>query len=467
MENVFFKDIESVAQMLKVQEVSPIDLTKKLLERIQSINPVLNAYITLMSEDALEQATVLEKELKEGIIRGPLHGIPIALKDIFETKGSVTTSGSRIFENFMSQKDAEIVKLLKKAGAIIIGKANLHEFAMGATTENPHYGPSRNPWNILKIPGGSSGGSAVAVAAGMAFAAIGTDTGGSIRLPSALCGVVGLKPTYDLISTDGCTPLSKSLDHIGPMTRTVADSRILLQVMADAKKLERVDLSIRLKDLKGVKVAICKEYFFEGMDEEIAIHIHQALAKLENLGAEIIEVDIVGIQEALQAQKIIFKAEAYAFHESMFMDKSHLYGEDIQFRLQAGKDVLASEYIQAKQYQQAFQQHIEHKMQAEQIDVFFSPTNIIPPFDIGSVGPEESVNNIFRLGKTPLGNLLGLPILSVPCGFTSERLPIGFQIMGRMFEEGKVLAIGEVYEQSEGWVSYLERNEVYQIEKTM
>ncbi|MEK4198611.1 amidase [Cytobacillus sp. FSL K6-0265] len=467
MENVFFKDIETVSKMLRNQEITPVELTKQLLERIQSVDSVLNAYITLMSEEALTQAAVLEKELKEGNIRGPLHGVPIAIKDIFETKGSVTTSGSKIFEKFVSHHDAEIVTLLKKAGAIIIGKTNLHEFAMGATTENPHYGPSRNPWNIMKIPGGSSGGSAVAVAAGMAFGAVGTDTGGSIRLPAALCGVVGLKPTYDLISTAGCTPLSKSLDHIGPMTRTVADSRTLLRVCADAEKLKQVDLSTRLGDLKGIKVAVCKEYFFEGMDEEIAMHIHQALAKLESLGAEIIEVDIVGISEAIEAQKMIFKAEAYAFHESMFLDKPHLYGEDVQFRLQAGKGVLASEYIQAKQYQQAFQQHIRFKMIEEHIDVFFSPTNVIPPFDIGSVGPEQSVNNIFRLGKTPLGNLLGLPILTIPCGFTSERLPIGFQIMGRVYEEGKVLAIGEVYEQSENWVAYLEKNEVFQVEKTI
>ncbi|MFC0273440.1 amidase [Metabacillus herbersteinensis] len=463
MNELFFKDIHSVANLLKKQEISPVELTKQLLDRIDDLEPSLNAYITVLYDDAMKQAESLERELLDGNIRSPLHGVPIAIKDIFETKGSRTTSGSKIFEQSISNRDADVVKLLKDAGAIIIGKTNLHEFAMGATTENPHYGPTRNPWNIKKIPGGSSGGSAVAVAAGMGFGAVGTDTGGSIRLPASLCGIVGIKPTYDLVSRKGCTPLSWTLDHIGPMTRTVADSRIMLKIMAAPVKKNRINLEIKRNNLNGIRIGICENYFFENMDQEMKRIVNQSLIKLKELGAEVVDITIPGIGDALEAHKIISKSEAYTFHEPSFKKNPEMYGEDSQFRLNSGNKVLASEYINALHYREKFIQNLLDSMAEYKCDVLFSPTNSIPAFDIGSVPPEESINNIFHLGRTPIGNLLGFPVMTVPCGFTAENLPVGFQLTGKHYDDGLLLSIGELYEQSENWVSYLEKNEAYLI----
>lgn len=456
MNELFFKDIKTVAGLIRNQKISPVELTKELLVRIDRLDPTLNAYITVLYEKAMCQAETMEKELMAGNIRSLLHGVPIAIKDIFETKGSVTTSGSKVFENFISDRDAEVVKLLKAAGAIIIGKTNLHEFAMGATTENPHYGPSRNPWNINKIPGGSSGGSAVAVAAGMAFGAVGTDTGGSIRLPAALCGIAGLKPTYDLVPTEGCTPLSWTQDHIGPMTRTVGDSRIMLNIMADPQKINLVDLESALSDLHGIRIGICEKYFFENMDAEMKKIINQALLQLKELGAEIIDIHLTGIEKALEAQKIISKSEAYTFHEPYFTKNPEWYGKDSQFRLNSGREVKASQYIGALRYRKQFIQKVLDTMAKQQCDVLYAPANVIPPFDIGSIGPEDSINNIFRLGKTPLGNLLGFPALTIPCGLTADTLPVGFQLIGKPYADGLLLNIGELYERYSSQPNYVE-----------
>lgn len=463
MNELFFKDIKTVSSLLKNKEISPIELTKQQLERIDSLEPSLNAYITVLYDEAMNQAEVLEKELLEGKIRSSLHGVPIAIKDIFETKNSRTTSGSKIFEHSISNKDAEIIQYLKDAGAILIGKTNLHEFAMGATTENPHYGPTRNPWNIRKIPGGSSGGSAVAVATGTAYGAVGTDTGGSIRLPASLCGIVGLKPTYDVISTQGCTPLSWTFDHIGPMTRTVADSRIMLKIMADPLKLNKIDLETKRENLKGIRIGICEDYFLEDMDPEMEKIVYLSLERLKELGAEIVDIHLTGIENALEAQKIISKSEAFTFHEVTFTKNPEMYGKDSQFRLNSGREVSASQYINARRYRERFINHVLDTMAEQKCDVLFSPTHSIPPFEIGSVAPEDSINNIFKLGKTSIGNFLGFPAISVPCGFTVDNLPVGLQLIGKPYEDGVLLNIAEQYEATENWVSFLEKNEAYQV----
>jgi len=467
MNELFFSDIQSIASLLEKKEISSVELTQQLLKRIDDLEPSLNAYITVLYDDAIKQAESMEAELLSGNIRSPLHGVPIAIKDIFEIKGSKTTSGSKIFEHYISNRDADVIKLLKDAGAVIIGQTNLHEFAMGATTENPHYGPTRNPWNLKKIPGGSSGGSAAAVAAGMAFGAIGTDTGGSIRLPAALCGIVGLKPTYDLVSTKGCTPLSWTLDHIGPMTRTVADSRIMLKVMADPLKTNLLNLEIKRENLNGIRIGICQKYFFENMDQEMKRIVNRSLIRLKELGTEVIEIPLTGIENALEAQKIILKSESYTFHEPTFTEHPEMYGKDTQFRLNSGRDVSASQYINACHQRESFIRSVLDAMNEYKCDVLFSPTNCIPAYDIGSVPPEEAINNIFQLGRTPIGNLLGLPAITIPCGFTDEKMPVGFQLISKHYEEGLLLNIGEVYEKSEEWASYLEKNDAYQVEKAM
>lgn len=461
MSQLFFKSISELSDSLIKKEISPVELTNQLFERIESLEPSINAYITLLKDESLEEAKRCEEELLKGEVRGPLHGVPIAIKDILETKGSITTSGSKVFEKWESDEDATVVKRLKEAGAIIVGKTNLHEFAMGATTENPHYGPTRNPWNLDKIPGGSSGGSAAAVAAGMCYGALGTDTAGSIRLPAAICGIVGLKPTYDVVSRKGCTPLSWTLDHIGPMTRTVEDSAMILKVIAEPDQLKKVgEIDLSLSDLKGVKIGVSEEYFFDDMDSEMEMIVRTAMKKLVELGAEIVEVKIPHIYDVLEHQKIISKSEGYTFHEKTFTKYPEMYGEDLQIRLNSGKTVLASEYLHAQRIRNEFIQNTLDVM--KDCDVILSPTNVIVPYDIGSVPPEQSINNIFNLGRTPVGNMLGFPTLTVPCGLTGANIPVGLQLMAKPYQENKLLNIGHIYEKSEQWVDHLEQNKAYE-----
>lgn len=462
--DLLFKSISDMSSLIKKREISPVELIELELKRIEQTDQALNAFIRVMEQDAKEQARLLELELQHEKIRGPLHGIPVAIKDIFETKGIITTAGSKVLSQWVPNKDATVVMRLKKAGAIIIGKTNLHEFAMGATTENPHYGPTRNPWNLKKIPGGSSGGSAAAVAAGMCYGALGTDTGGSIRLPSSLCGIVGLKPTFNLVDRQGCVPLSWSLDHIGPMARTVDDCALILAALLEPEKLSGLHLDITLKhihemNIKNVKIGICRDYFFENIEDSIQKVIDRAVEDFEGMGLQFKEVSIAGIDEAIQAQKIISKSESYAFHQKTFEKYRSDYGEDVRYRLDLGSKVSASDYINAQRIRKKFVLNVKKTM--DSCDILFSPTHAITPFDIGQRDPEESMNNIFNLGKTPIGNLLGFPILTVPCGFSSKKMPVGMQLIGKPYSEVLLLAIGKKYEYAHHWVDSFEDNHAY------
>ncbi|MCO7174883.1 amidase [Sporolactobacillus kofuensis] len=464
MDHLFFEDIRKISLQLKSGSISSVEITEKMLDRIHKLDPALNAYIQVMDGSALEQAKKADDEIIRGNIRGPLHGVPIAIKDIFETKGSITTAGSKVLSKWKPAQDAVVVSKLKDAGAVIIGKTNLHEFAMGSTTENPHYGPTRNPWNLTKIPGGSSGGSAVAVAAGMCYGALGTDTGGSIRLPSSLCGIVGLKPTFNLVNRKGCVPLSWSFDHIGPMARTVDDCALILQVIVDPKMIQNHGLDLSIENIhtikhRSIKIGICKEYFFDGIEEEIQMIVEQAMYDLEAIGIQFIDIKIPGIAEGLNAQKIISKSEAYTFHKNTFEKYPNDFGKDVQFRLNSGSKVLASEYIEAQRVRRSFLENVKEAM--KECDYILSPTHSITPFDVGERSPEESINNIFDLGKTPIGNLLGYPVLTVPCGFSSKKLPVGMQIIGKPYSEDQLLSIGKHYEEEHHWTEYFEQNNAY------
>lgn len=464
MDNLYFKDIYQVSRLLQTGAISSAELTQQLLNRIHKLDPALNAFIQVMDEEAIKQARAADDELMHGHIKGPLHGVPIAIKDIFETKGFVTTAGSKVLSKWKPDKDATVIRKLKEAGAIIIGKTNLHEFAMGSTTENPHYGPTHNPWNLRKIPGGSSGGSAAAVAAGMCYGALGTDTGGSIRLPSSLCGIVGLKPTFNLVDRTGCFPLSWSLDHIGPMGRTVNDCAIMLQAIADSKVLQmhRLDLSnehLKNMNLKSIKIGLCKEYFFEGLEDNLRLVVDKAISDLENLGIKFVDIQIPGIAEGLEAQKIISKSEAYTIHQTTFEKHPDYFGEDVQFRLRAGAQVHASDYLNAQRIRRQFIINVKKAM--SKCHLLLSPTHSITPFDIGQRTPEKSINNIFELGKTPIGNLMGYPILTVPCGFLSNHMPVGMQLIGKPYSEDLLLSVGKLYEAEHHWSSYLEQNDAY------
>ncbi|WP_240417236.1 amidase [Paenibacillus periandrae] len=439
------------------KKFSPTEIVRSTLARIERLQPELNAFIHVMSEQALEQAEVLEKEMLKGEIRGPLHGVPVAVKDMIQTKGVRTTAGSRVLEHWIPDEDATVVTRLKKAGVILVGKANMHEFAMGATSENPHYGDVRNPWNQSKIAGGSSGGSAVSVAAGMSTAALGSDTAGSIRLPSALCGIVGFKPTYGSVSRHGSIPFSWSLDHIGPMARTVEDAALVWNCIAGFDSKDPATSKRKIPSytapqpgmLKGKKIGVCQPYFFENVNEEISLLLNRALERFRELGAEIIEIELPGLDQAQQALRVIAQSEGNSFHKPIYSLHPEWYGEDVQYRLQFGQQVSAEQYLQAQKTRNVFIRQVLGQMQG--IDALVSPMNHNPPFAIGSVVPADAINNMFRLAKAPLANLLGFPAVSVPCGFMQEGLPAGMQLIGKPFADTQLLQIAQLYEQTEQW----------------
>ena len=464
--SIFFQSIDEVSVLIKNKELSPIDLVKKTLQRINELNPNINAFIGVLEEDVLKQATFLEDELSKGIYRGPLHGIPIAIKDIFETKGHVMTAGSKILANWIPNKDATVIKKLKDAGALIVGKNNMHEFSSGGTNENPHYGPTHNPWDLRKISGGSSGGSAAAVASGMSFAALGSDVGGSIRLPAAHCGIVGLKPTYGRVSRYGSWPFSFSADHIGTMGRTVKDAALLLQAVSgydindpttSKRSVEVVPNDIN-EDLRGVVVGVCREYFFENLHPEMQQQIELAISKLEKLGARIQEISIPSIHAVPKHLLNMMRTEWYAVHKKFIKQYEQDYGEDLRGRFLAAADISAQEYLDAHKFRQVFLEEFKEKMQG--IDVLVSPTLAMFPFDIGSMSIKEK-EKIFGWFKTHIFNFTGYPALAMPCGFNSEGLPAGLQIMGKPFMEKELLTIATIYERSEPYYKKLSENQAY------
>lgn len=464
--DLFFQSIDEVSKLIKNKDISPVELTKNTLTRIEMIEPNINAFIRIMEEGALKQATILEAELSKGIYRGPLHGIPISIKDIFETKGYATTAGSKILSDWIPDKDATVIQKLKEAGAIIIGKNNMHEFSSGGTNENPHYGATHNPWDLRKISGGSSGGSAASVATGMSFGALGSDVGGSIRLPAANCGIVGLKPTYGRVSRYGSWPFSFSADHIGTMGRTVKDAALMLQAVAGYDLMDQTS-SKRAVDvvptdlpdnLKGIVVGICREYFFENLHPEMKTHIELAISKLEQLGACIKEISIPSIVDVPQHLLNMMRTEWYGVHKPFIKQYKEFYGEDLQGRFSAAEGISAQEYLNAHKFRKDFLQEFKEKM--EGIDVLVSPTMAMFPFDIGSMTIMEK-EKIFGWFKTHIFNFTGYPALSMPCGFNTEGLPVGLQIMGKPFMEKKLLEIAMIYEQSESYYKELGINQAY------
>jgi len=463
---LFFQSIDEVSKLIKTKELSPVELAKSMLQRIHALEPNINAFIRVLDEDVLKQATLLEEELSKGIYRGPLHGVPIAIKDIFETKGQVTTAGSKILANWVPDKDATVIKKLKDAGALIIGKNNMHEFSSGGTNENPHYGATHNPWDLRKISGGSSGGSAAAVASGMSFAALGSDVGGSIRLPAAQCGIVGIKPTYGRVSRYGSWPFSFSADHIGTMGRTVKDAAILLQTVAGydvhdpttSKRAVEIVPTESREDLRGVVVGVCKEYFFENLHPEMQQQIEQAITNLEKLGAHIEEISIPSIHLVPKHLLNMMRTEWYAVHKPFVKQYAQDYGEDLRGRFAAAEGISAQEYLDAHKFRKGFIQQFNEKMQG--IDILVSPTLAMFPFDIGSMTIKEK-EKIFGWFKTHIFNFTGFPALSMPCGFNSEGLPVGLQIMGKPFMEKELLTIATIYERSEPHYKKLRENEAY------
>ncbi len=441
------------SNLLRQRECTPVELTRACLERIEQLDGRLHSFITLTPITALQQARRAEADIRKGKA-GALRGIPIALKDLIETSGIRTTAGSKIFSTHIPDKDAAVVTKLTTAGAVMLGKLNLHEIALGVTNENPHYGDCRNPWDEHHISGGSSGGSAAALAAGLCFGALGTDTGGSIRIPSSLCGVVGLKPTRGRVSLRGVIPLSWSLDHVGPMARSVWDVTILFKAIAGYDPSDPFSVQLPVQDVlthlaegvQGWRVALARDSYFDDIDPDVQDAVQKAAKVFEGLGAQVTEVPFRGANEAAQINAVIVQSEAAAFHSDRLAIQPEDFGEDVLQRLESGAAYTSFETILARGAQPVLRRQFERFF--EGFDILLTPTTPIPaPLRGGDAIARARMLTRF----TAPFNLTGLPALSLPCGFSKSGLPIGLQLISRPWAEAKVLRAGFAYEQATQW----------------
>jgi len=449
--------ITQAAAGLRRKDFSPVDLTNACLERIQAIDGKLHSFLTLTGELALRQAKQAEKELSSGTDRGLLHGIPIALKDLYATKGIRTTCHSAVLTDWTPDHDATTVTKLESAGTVLLGKLGMHEFAFGGPSVDAPFPAVRNPWNTAHIPGGSSSGSGAAVAAGLCYGALGSDTGGSIRTPSAHCGVVGIKPTYGRVSRHGIVPLSWSLDHAGPMARSVEDAALLLQAIAgyDAKDPASADLSVpdfrtHITDgVKGLRIGVPRANWFDenkGTDSQTEKVFNSALKMLEALGASLVEIDGRPFSLARKANQTILTAEAYAYHEKRYQADAMKFGSSVRRRMLEGALLSAADYITALRARTVLNEQIRSNF--ARVDAFATPTVARPPETFDAMDPNEQ--NL-RPSFTNPYNLTGLPAISLPCGFTPDGLPVGLQIIANAFEEITCFRIAYAYEQATEW----------------
>lgn len=456
-----FMSIHELSTLIRTREVSPVQVTEAYLRRTEQINGRLNAFITISGEQALASAKDSERVITAGGWLGPLHGIPVGIKDMYATAGLRTTGGSKILEKDIPLFDATAVARLKANGAIILGKTSMHEFAYGATNENPHYGPTRNPWNLKRISGGSSGGSGVALASGMVAGALGTDGGGSIRIPSAACGVVGLKPTYGRVSRHGAITLSWSLDHMGPMARSTEDVAIMLLILAGHDPLDETSAKVPVDDymsvigreIRGMRLGVGIYDSFQKVDPEVTRAFDEALKVLEGLGTSIEEVSIRYLQEGYIAWYVITLAEATAWHERFLKTQASDYGSDVLIQLEAGNFITAPQYLKAQQFRTIFNREIAILM--AEIDAILLPTLPIPAPPIGQktvkIGGREITTQEAMLYLNWVANFTGRPAITVPCGFSSDGLPLGLATIGHPFAEANLLQIASAYQASTHW----------------
>lgn len=454
-----FFSVPELARLFRTRKLSPVELTKHFLDRIGSLNPELNAYITITADFALAQARQAETELcpprgkKSRRDRGPLHGIPISLKDNIHTEGIRTTAGAQFLSEFVPEKDAHIVSRLKAAGAIILGKTNLHEFAYGVTTNNPHYGPTRNPWDVARVPGGSSGGAAAAVAAGLCVAAIGTDTGGSVRIPASLCGIVGFKATLHRVSIEGVVPLSPTLDCVGPLARSVEDAAFVLDAISDSRKGELpLSKSLASKAKKRSILGVPKEFFFDVLDLEVRASFESGLKLLRKRGFTVKEVSIPLLNNTESAGNNIAWAEATHYHQKVgwFPKHSAEYGEDVRSRLEIGTRVTAASYLEAMEQREKFIAQFHSALAATRTDALIVPTTPIAAPFIGeestTIDGKDHATRALLLRLNRPANLAGLPAVSLPCGLTNSGLPLGIQLIAASSQDARLLAISHATE---------------------
>ena len=451
--------ITEASEAIQHSELSPVELTQVLLARIEQLNPTLNAFVTITGEQALAEARQAEAEVKQGSWKGPLHGIPLALKDLYETAGVRTTAGSTFFRDFVPGQDAALVHRLRQAGMVLLGKLNMHEIALGVTNENPHYGDCHNPWDPDCITGGSSGGSGSALAGGLCLGSLGTDTGGSIRIPSSLCGVVGLKPTYGRSSLRGVIPLSWNLDHAGPMARCVRDAALLLQVIAGYDPADPYSVNVPVDDyltglqdgVRGWRIAVAEGEFFQEADELVLKMVEDAAGVFVGLGAQVEHVDIPEIRQMSQANGTMVVSDAATFHRQRLQENPQGYGADVLKRLQSGAAVTTSEYILARRTQTLARRQLEQFF--SQYDVLLMPATVMPAPHIGSTNAVERARQLTRF--TAAFNLTGLPAISVPGGFTpgesGRPMPLGLQIVAGPWAEARLLRAAYAFEQEVGY----------------
>lgn len=455
-----FLSIEQAALLLRQKAISPVDLVAASLARIERYNPKLNAFLTVLADSAQKQARTAEREIARGKRKGSLHGIPISLKDNFWTRGVRTTAGSKILATFVPTGNSDVAARLARAGAILLGKTNMHEFAYGITSENPHYGTVHNPWKGDRISGGSSGGSAAAVAAGMCFASVGTDTGGSIRIPSALCGIVGLKPTFGLVSLNGVVPLAPSFDHAGPIARNVTDACLMLESIAGVypKGETRPDYrKLRENRLRRVRLGWPGDFFVKRLDAQVRRLVEAATKVLASTAsAQLVDVRLPHLEESIESASNLVFAEATYYHESQgyYPSRARDYGDDVRGHLERGHRLRAVEYLRAV----AIKRKVAADFAAafERVDAIVAPTSPIPAPRIGQreiriAGTRKTAVRAELLRMMRTANLAGLPALSLPCGFTHEGLPVGMQLIGPEWKEARLLSIALAYEDATEW----------------
>jgi Asp-tRNA(Asn)/Glu-tRNA(Gln) amidotransferase A subunit family amidase len=446
--------ISELGQKIRDRSISPVELTHDCLNRIEKLNPTLNAFITVTAESALERARLAEREIFRGTYLGPLHGIPIGLKDIIDVAGVRTTAASALFKDRVPSVDAQVVRRLRCGGAIILGKQNLHEFAYGGSSMISLFGEVHNPWDTTRVAGGSSGGSAASVAAGLGFAAVGTDTAGSIRLPAAYCGVVGVKPTFGRVSTRGVVPLSSSYDHVGPLTTSVYDAALMLQVLSDydsanpcADRPAPSLVSAFDEFPTNLRVGIPRPLFFDDLDLEVAEAIDKAIQIFAGLHAEIRDIKL-----EVSTDRTLASAEAYAYHKT-FVDRSpELYQPATLARIQSGANISAPDALRASRDLQASRHAIQEIF--DEVDVLLTPTVPIPPPRIADLRehPDQlRPLELLMLRNTRPFNVWGIPTISVPCGFTKDGLPIGLQLAAAPWHGIVLLQAAYAYEQATEW----------------
>jgi aspartyl-tRNA(Asn)/glutamyl-tRNA(Gln) amidotransferase subunit A len=445
------------AELIRQQAISPLELTQACLKRIERLDAKLISFITVNAEQVLEQARQAGQELIRGQAVGVLHGLPLALKDLFETEGVRTTAGSLFYAKYIPSEDAAVVRKLRQAGALLLGKTNMHEIALGVTSVNPHYGACRNPWALEHVAGGSSGGSAAALAARFCPGALGTDTGGSIRVPAALCGVVGMKPTFGRVSLRGVLPLSWNLDHAGPMARRVRDVALLLQVMAGYDALEPNSVNVPLEDYsaqlnKGVKgwhIALAEDEYFAPTEEAVQQAVNQAAVVLQKCGAHVERVAFPGAHQAALANGLLVAADAAAFYAERLRIQPGKFGSDVLQRLKSGAALPLNDYIQARRIQTQMRRQFTEFF--EVYDILLMPTTpvVAPPIE----GPNAVELARLLTRYTAPFNLTGLPAITVPCGFTKQGLPVGLQMVAKPWAEAQLLRAANAYEQATNWHS--------------